>query len=266
MKITPAHDPNDYEVGLRHNLPMINVLTPDGRVARIVEPDGTTNYASASYEGLTFAVEGRKKVIADLESRGLLDRVEDYEIELGHSDRSKLPIEPFLSDQWFVKTGDVPEPRAKARGSGQIQLPDGSHTSGLAQAAIDAVQDGRISVFPSRYAKSYLDWLGEKRDWCISRQLWWGHRLSVWSQRFAENGRAIQMREKSANPNINSRPWQSKLHNWITCKNGMKTSDGGLAKEELSQPFRSMTFNFGKRAMWHSRSASGNQRSEIGRL
>ncbi|MEK6799484.1 MAG: valine--tRNA ligase [Planctomycetota bacterium] len=193
VKITPAHDPNDYEVGLRHNLPMINVLTPDGRVARIVEPDGTTNYASASYEGLTFAVEGRKKVIADLESRGLLDRVEDYEIELGHSDRSKLPIEPFLSDQWFVKTGDVPEPRAKARGSGQIQLPDGSHTSGLAQAAIDAVQDGRISVFPSRYAKSYLDWLGEKRDWCISRQLWWGHRLSVWSQRFAENGRAIQI-------------------------------------------------------------------------
>ncbi len=171
VKITPAHDPNDYEVGLRHNLPMINVLTPDGKIAPITEPDGSVNSHSRQYEGLAFATEGRGKVVADMEARGLLEKVADHETEIGHSDRSKLPIEPFLSDQWFIQTGD--------RNNTGISLADGSKAPGLAQAAMQAVEDGRIQVFPTRYAKSYLDWLGEKRDWCISRQLWWGHRIPV---------------------------------------------------------------------------------------
>jgi len=400
VKITPAHDPNDYEVGLRHDLPMVNVLTPDGNVARIIEPDGRVNEHSGDYEGLAFTAEARDKVVADLEARGLLHAVEDHETEIGHSDRSKLPIEPYLSDQWFIHTADISEPhaeaganaadqseprasaraavrtpdvtqgatlltwttygswlpgdqrgfvsrvpaddgthvrhnlpgepydadhpavsaqaagqmqgkpvalrpehasvllaiiaeacerhgvellavavmshhvhvlcqsdrhgiellqilkgnasralnqkfelsdaprwwtksgsrrriksgadltaaieyvhnqehplsvwsfdmttgeatetvetaRAEARGSGGIRLGDGAWAPGLAQAAIDAVEDGRIQVFPPRYAKSYLDWLGEKRDWCISRQLWWGHRIPVWRARLRGGG------------------------------------------------------------------------------
>jgi valyl-tRNA synthetase len=153
VKVTPAHDPNDYQTGLRHGLPMINLLNPDGTF---------NENAGASYAGLDRRVV-RKRVAADLEAQGLLVKVEPYTTRLNFSDRSKTPIEPYLSDQWFVHMGDGP---------------DG--TPGLAQQAMDAVTSDRIKITPARYAKSYLDWLGEKRDWCISRQLWWGHRISIW--------------------------------------------------------------------------------------
>ena len=145
VKITPAHDPNDYDVGKRQNLPMINILNPDG----------TLNASAGPYQGLTIA-KGRERVVADMESEGLLIEVEDREIDLAHSDRSKTPIEPYLADQWFVKMDR------------------------LAQSAMDAVTDGRVKIVPARYAQGYLDWLGEKRDWPVSRQLWWGHRIPVW--------------------------------------------------------------------------------------
>ncbi len=186
VKITPAHDANDYEVGQRHNLPMINVMTPDGKVAEIVEPDGTVNPNSGKYKGLRFATDARKKVVADLEALGLVEKIEDRPIDLGHSDRSKTPIEPLLSDLWFVKRGDLP-----AEDAAKIEGLRGS--AGLAQLAMDAICHeqhataeerkacGKVHIFPERYAKTYLDWLGEKRDWCISRQLWWGHRIPVWS-------------------------------------------------------------------------------------
>ncbi|MGD2108522.1 MAG: valine--tRNA ligase [Phycisphaerae bacterium] len=179
VKITPAHDPNDYDVGIRQNLAMINVLSPDGKVARIIESDGSVNPHSGDYEGLPFATEGRAKVVADLETRGLLHEIEDHKVEIGHSDRSKTPIEPYLSDQWFLETRDKED---------GVPLANGTKASGLAQAAMDVVNNGRIKVFPHRYTKTYLDWLGEKRDWCIGRQLWWGHRIPVWTLRWVGLG------------------------------------------------------------------------------
>ncbi len=152
VKVTPAHDPNDYQTGLRHKLPMINLLNIDG----------TYNENAGNYAGLPTKVV-RKKVVEDLETQGFLEKVEDYATRLNYSDRSKTPIEPFLSDQWFVRMGD-----------------DADGTPGFAQQAIDAVTSGKLRITPERYAKSYSDWLSEKRDWCISRQLWWGHRIPIW--------------------------------------------------------------------------------------
>ncbi|WLD12589.1 valine--tRNA ligase [Planctellipticum variicoloris] len=145
VKVTPAHDPNDYACGLRNKLPMINILNPDG----------TINGEGGEFAGLD-RFDARARVVAEMQSLGHFEKVEDRQIPLKYSDRSKTPIEPYLSDQWFVKMDE------------------------LAQKAIDAVDDGRVQFFPERYKSSYLDWLGEKRDWCISRQLWWGHRISVW--------------------------------------------------------------------------------------
>ena len=154
VKVTPAHDPNDYQAGLRNGLPMINLLNPDGTY---------NENAGPRYAGLDRSAV-RKRVVEDLKAQGLLERVDSYLVRLNHSDRSKTPIEPYLSNQWIVRMGDEP---------------DG--TAGFAQQAMDAVTSGRVRIQPERYAKSYLDWLGEKRDWCISRQLWWGHRIPIWS-------------------------------------------------------------------------------------
>ena len=145
VKVTPAHDPNDYDTGLRHDLPMINIL----------EDNGFINQEGGPYAGLE-RYKARKKIVEDLESEGLLTKVDDHEIQLGHSDRSKTPIEPYLSDQWFVAM------------------------SKMADQALDVVRKEKVKFTPKRYAKTYLDWLGEKRDWCISRQLWWGHRIPIW--------------------------------------------------------------------------------------
>ncbi|QDU80310.1 Valine--tRNA ligase [Polystyrenella longa] len=145
VKVTPAHDPNDYACGMRHDLEMINILNSDG----------TMNENAGKFAGQD-RYEVREAIVAEMETMGYFVEVEARKIDLKHSDRSKTPVEPYLSDQWFVRMDD------------------------LAQSAIDAVEDNRVRFFPARYRNSYLDWLGEKRDWCISRQLWWGHQIPIW--------------------------------------------------------------------------------------
>jgi valyl-tRNA synthetase len=162
VKVTPAHDPNDYAVYQRHlgkpdQIDLINILNPDGRL----------NENAGTYAGMKRDA-ARQKVVADLEAQGLLAKTEPYETEVGHSDRSKTPVEPYLSDQWFVKMAPLAEP------------------------ALEVVRNGTIKFFPERHAQQYLSWLGEKRDWPISRQLWWGHRIPVWSATFGERATAEQ--------------------------------------------------------------------------
>ncbi len=163
VKITPAHDFNDYAVGKRNQLMMINVLTPDADIretAQVFHSDGTANpdltinlpvaYAGQSRE------QARKAIVADLDSAGLLHRVEDHVLSVPRGDRSGLIIEPMLTDQWF----------ADART--------------LARPAIEAVEDGRIQFVPKQYENMYFSWMRDIQDWCISRQLWWGHRIPAW--------------------------------------------------------------------------------------
>ncbi|MFN9758744.1 MAG: valine--tRNA ligase [Planctomycetota bacterium] len=178
VKITPAHDPNDYAVWQRH--PRIGAIN-------VLNEDGTVNRHGGKYQGLDrFAA--RKQVMADLQALGLVEKVEDRALEVDHSDRSKTIVEPYLSKQWFVRMADVDGGVVMGRGTGKE-----FRAKGLAQVALDAsagalppLPDGtpRAAVGfhpdPERYRKMYDQWLGEKRDWCISRQLWWGHRIPVW--------------------------------------------------------------------------------------
>jgi valyl-tRNA synthetase len=146
VKITPAHDFNDYEVGQRHNLPQIGVL--DFHAA-------LNDNAPAAYRGLD-RFDARKRIVADLEAQGLLERVADHTSMIPKGDRSGVVVEPMLTDQWYVRVKPLAEP------------------------AIAAVEDGRVKFVPENWSKTYFEWMHNIQDWCISRQLWWGHRIPAW--------------------------------------------------------------------------------------
>ncbi|HSG60174.1 MAG TPA: valine--tRNA ligase [Pseudomonadales bacterium] len=146
VKITPAHDFNDYEMGQRHNLEIINILTPDANL---------NDNVPEAYRGMErFAA--RKQIVADLDALGLLEKIDDHKLKVPRGDRTGVVIEPFLTDQWYVTTKP------------------------LAEKAIKAVEDGDIKFVPNQYQNMYFSWMRDIQDWCISRQLWWGHRIPAW--------------------------------------------------------------------------------------
>lgn len=145
VKVTPAHDPVDYEIGLRHNLEKINILTEDGKI----------NENGGKFANLS-RFEAREKIVNELKEKGYLFEIKDYTHTVGIHDRCKNLIEPFISKQWFVKM------------------------KSLAEEGLKAVRDGRVKIIPERWQKVYEDWLINIKDWCISRQIWWGHRIPVY--------------------------------------------------------------------------------------
>ena len=150
VKITPAHDPNDFEIGIRHNLPQINVM----------DTHGVINDLGGRFEGLD-RFDARKRVVEEMQLLGLVEKIENYTHSVGYSERGGEMVEPYLSDQWFVSMKPLAEP------------------------ALKVVEDGLIKFHPERWVNTYRHWMTNIRDWCISRQLWWGHRIPAW---YTESG------------------------------------------------------------------------------
>ncbi|MGA3283473.1 MAG: valine--tRNA ligase [Verrucomicrobiota bacterium] len=171
VKVTPAHDPADYEIALRHNLPITVVIGLDGHM---------TPAAGKEFEGLNRS-KVRQAAVEKLTEQGLLLKTEDYVHNVGYSQRSHVPIEPYLSEQWFLKYPSVEKSRACVEQADVGGASSTSPTSSQGVAELRPPKDGKMQFHPQRWAKVYDHWMGNIQDWCISRQLWWGHRIPVWT-------------------------------------------------------------------------------------
>jgi len=185
VKITPAHDFNDYEVGERHNLEKINIFTIDAVI---------NEQAPKKYQGLD-RFDARKQILADLKEKDLLEKTEDHKLMIPRGDRSNAIVEPYLTDQWYVKVKPLAEP------------------------AIKAVEDGSIKFVPKNWEKTYFEWMRNIEDWCISRQLWWGHRIPAW---YDDKGNVFvghsekEVREKNKLGEINLKQDEDVLDTWFS--------------------------------------------------
>ena len=163
VKITPAHDFNDFEVGKRHGLPMVNIMGPEGKLlldpnpefTRGVEPSAELKATILEFNGV-FRFDARKLIVARLEADGLMEKIEPHTHDVPHGDRSDVVIEPWLTDQWYVDAKTLAEP------------------------AIEAVKSGRTVFVPKNWENTYFHWMENIQPWCISRQLWWGHQIPAW--------------------------------------------------------------------------------------
>jgi valyl-tRNA synthetase len=178
LKVTPAHDPDDWQIGLRHDLDVINVMAPDGSISDKYGWDDATEPEAQNLLGMD-RFEAREAIVEWFRQENLLEEVREYAHEVGHSYRSHVPIEPYLSDQWYIAVKKPIEHLASKFGAGNIEGTDVPINS-LAGLALKPLLDSRLRFIPERYGKTYQAWLENLRDWPISRQLWWGHRIPTW--------------------------------------------------------------------------------------
>jgi len=181
VKITPSHDPNDYEIGKRHGLLFIKAFTETGRIAETILTGAQENSIAKDFIGMSLD-DCRKTVVAKLEEEGLLEKTEKYTHNVGHCYRCKTVIEPYLTPQWFVRTAP------------------------LAESAIKAVEEKKMRIVPEYWTKTYFEWMRNIRDWCISRQIWWGHRIPAWYCKKCNDGLIRELGSEKISIAISAKP------------------------------------------------------------